>query len=250
MNVVFDLDGTICYDGQTIATVLTDFLRTAIYRQPEHRLIFASARPVRDILPLLPAELSETYLIGGNGTMLYYQGKCQWLNYLAPADSQFLIKYIKEKNLDYLVDEAWDYALHGPSLAHLSSKIDVLKQGRKRDLDEIKDPIKILLANYPSQEQVLTDLQHLSVTCTCYPREKCLDFTNQGVNKASALKKLFGSEEYIAFGNDHNDVEMLRQGTVSVAIGDNQAIQEICDYHLSESPQAIIKLLKELLLPS
>ena len=44
-----------------------------------HRVVFASARPVRDILPMLSDDVrahSGLVLIGANGSLLYRDGSC------------------------------------------------------------------------------------------------------------------------------------------------------------------------------
>ncbi|WP_280954061.1 HAD hydrolase family protein [Lactococcus protaetiae] len=62
MIFVFDIDGTICFNGVKIADDILSAL-TALEKHG-HQLVFASARPVRDMLPLL-ANFSENFLIGG-----------------------------------------------------------------------------------------------------------------------------------------------------------------------------------------
>ena len=54
MQFVFDIDGTLCFDGKTIEPTIINALQTLI--QQGHEVIFASARPIRDLLPVLPDE--------------------------------------------------------------------------------------------------------------------------------------------------------------------------------------------------
>ncbi len=48
MNFIFDIDGTICFDGCSIDSSIKQ--RLFKLRQANHNVIFASARPIRDLL--------------------------------------------------------------------------------------------------------------------------------------------------------------------------------------------------------
>lgn len=247
MNIVFDIDGTICHDGQTIPIEIETFLNETILRNPVHRLIFASARPVRDIIPLLSNELRQTYLIGGNGTMIYYQDKPIYLNTLPPRTTATLISYIQNNKLDYMIDESWDYAFSGAGLAELKAKVDVLEKAKNLPIDEIKSPVKMLIANYSDEIKVKNDLAHLELDVISYPRENCLDLLSKGINKASALRHILGESPYIAFGNDLNDLEMLTAANYSVCVGDNHVIQAVATKSISTTSGELIQTLKQLI---
>lgn len=51
MKFVFDLDGTICFKGQPVSEKILSALSKLT--DQGHEVIFASARPIRDILPIL-----------------------------------------------------------------------------------------------------------------------------------------------------------------------------------------------------
>lgn len=50
MNIILDIDDTICFDGQQINQDIID--RLISLHNIGHRIIFASARPIRDLLPV------------------------------------------------------------------------------------------------------------------------------------------------------------------------------------------------------
>ena len=244
MNFVFDLDGTICHDGQTIAPEILTFLETEIAQKAEHELFFASARPVRDILPLLPSGLQGSYLIGGNGSLVSHQHKVQYTKPLPAEVSQELIAYILEKQLDYMIDEVWNYSFYGEHLAELKAKIDVAGQATNLPIAEIREPLKILIGNYPDEGQVRRDLAHLHASWTAYPREQCLDILAHGLNKAEALQEIIGNADYVAFGNDHNDLELLARATHSICVGENRAVQQISQRTISTAAADLLAVLK------
>ena len=65
MKFVFDLDGTLSFDGLTI----DDEIKQVLLRAEEfgHEVAFASARSYRDCLGLLGDPLSQQLVIGLNG---------------------------------------------------------------------------------------------------------------------------------------------------------------------------------------
>lgn len=244
MNFVFDLDGTICYDGRTIDTRLTTLMNEKINQAPEHQLVFASARPVRDILPVLPENLHNCYLIGGNGTMMYYQKQAKWLNPLDSKDVRFIFDYIADHQLDYMIDEDWNYSFKGTTLDELRRKVDVLETAINLPIAQVRQPLKILVSNYQDETKVMQDFRHLTVDCIPYPKENCLDLTRRGVNKASALERILLNQDYIAFGNDRNDLEMLKGAKHSVCVGDSQLIQEVSQETVSENPEELMAVIE------
>ena len=54
MKFVFDLDGTLCFDGMTMSKDLQKVLLTA--SKYGHEIIFATARSYRDCLSILEGE--------------------------------------------------------------------------------------------------------------------------------------------------------------------------------------------------
>lgn len=68
MRFVFDIDGTLCFDGRLIDQTIIDTLLQL--QHDGHELIFASARPIRDLLPVLPSVFHQHTLIGANGALI------------------------------------------------------------------------------------------------------------------------------------------------------------------------------------
>lgn len=223
------------------------FLTEKICGNQEHSLAFASARPVRDILPLLPPKLARSQLIGGNGTMVYQNEQPVYLKTLPTDASATIIDYINKNNLDYMIDEAWNYSFYGTQLAELKKKVDVLGTARNLRLAEITAPVKILVANFRDEAEVRRDLAHLTIDTISYPEENCLDLLSKGVNKASALRHVFGDSDYVAFGNDLNDLEMLAAASYSVCVGDSVAVKAVADKSISTSSDELIDTLNDLL---
>ena len=68
MIFVFDLDGTICFKGKPLSQEICAALDECI--QIGHEVVFASARPIRDLLPVLPKRYYHFRMVGGNGAFI------------------------------------------------------------------------------------------------------------------------------------------------------------------------------------
>lgn len=216
MIFVFDLDGTISFDGKSISLELLESLTELSLK---NQLIFASARPIRDMLPLLSAFPKEL-LIGGNGSIA--RNKQQQIEIVQPISAHdFLLikKIITDQDLDYLVDSDWNYALlnRDEERAQINDKIDQCHLAKNVSLSEI----------------ILHELKKLNLEIVRHEEAKSIDLTAKGVNKYTTLLQYFPKEEYIAFGNDDNDVQLLRHAELSIAVGSNQAL-DFADIHLNE----------------
>ena len=72
MQFVFDLDGTICFEGKPVTKSILNSLEQLT--EKGHEVIFVSARPIRDILPILHKRFHGYKMVGGNGSLICMNG--------------------------------------------------------------------------------------------------------------------------------------------------------------------------------
>lgn len=108
MRFVFDIDGTLCFDGRLIDQTIIDTLLQL--QHDGHELIFASARPIRDLLPVLPSVFHQHTLIGANGAMISQQSKISVIKPIHTDTYHHIFKIIQKYELDYIIDDDWNYA--------------------------------------------------------------------------------------------------------------------------------------------
>ncbi len=78
MNIVFDVDGTICFNGQNIDKAL---IKEVQKLEEKHKVIFASARPIRDLLPIVK-DFNQEMMIGGNGSIISVNGNIKVIQHI------------------------------------------------------------------------------------------------------------------------------------------------------------------------
>lgn len=238
MIVIVDLDGTICFDGVKISDELIKALKNLENR---HQIIFSSARPIRDMLPLL-SDFPRNFLIGGNGSIVRNHGKIQVIKAFSNEQIEGLKMLINQQNLDYLMDSDWNYALRNRNdeQANINNKIDAANLAENVDLSNLTSIIKCNLLNL-TDYSLLQKLQDLDFEIVKHEGTKSLDLTVKNVNKYTTFRQFFPSEKYIAFGNDENDIELLKHAKKSIVVG---KISISADVKISKKEllQEIIKL--------
>lgn len=215
MKFVFDLDGTLCFDGYTINKDIIEALERL--KQAEHEVIFASARPIRDMLPVLPKQFHHHKLIGGNGCYTSHNGNIE-ISYFEENLLETLKELVERNEMHYLADSSWDYAFtgleHYPAYQNISH--ETANQLQLHELDQV---CKMVL--FSPSEDILQELSQLPVVLTHYKGENAVDLSPLGINKANGLQKL-AVTEFVAFGNDSNDRCMFERAIFSVCVGDNE----------------------------
>ncbi|SOC44990.1 HAD-IIB family hydrolase [Ureibacillus acetophenoni] len=242
MKFVFDIDGTVCFDGRTIDESICLAFDEIV--RANHEIIFASARPIRDLFPVLPEPFRHGSMVGGNGTFVFEQGKIQ-VEYFKDDLLKQLLTCIEANQLTYLADSDWDYAYTGDTDHPIFKNIDKTS-AENREITELQTICKLVLF-HPS-EQVLQELSQLPITTVQYKNEHAIDISPLGVNKVSGLRKL-KVDQFIAFGNDSNDQCLFEHAVHSVCIGDNDvkryATETISRAEIPATIRRIIESLEE-----
>ncbi|MEH7456763.1 HAD-IIB family hydrolase [Bacillus sp. JJ1127] len=214
MNFVFDLDGTLCFDGKSIDTEIIEALQEL--KLEGHQVIFASARPIRDLVPVIPKSFHEGLLVGGNGTFTYDHGQIQVTHFEQQLLDK-LIAVIHQHQLKYLADGQWDYAFTGDIAHPIYRNIDKTNS-TNRPLEQLLPVCKLVL--FQPNEEVLEVLEAFPVTVTHYKTEHAIDISPLGINKVRGLHML-NIQQFIAFGNDSNDKCLFEHAVHSVCVGNN-----------------------------
>ncbi|HFU7131593.1 TPA: Cof-type HAD-IIB family hydrolase [Staphylococcus aureus] len=252
MRFVFDIDGTLCFDGRLIDQTIIDTLLQL--QHDGHELIFASARPIRDLLPVLPSVFHQHTLIGANGAMISQQSKISVIKPIHTDTYHHIFKIIQKYELDYIIDDDWNYAAQLDAENAIFERLDPHKLASCIDVANIDTPIKIILLNIdPAQITTILDeldKYHQELDMIHHSNEYNIDITAQNINKYTALQYIFDADvKYIAFGNDHNDIVMLQHASSGYIIGPSEAYTHAIlkldkIKHINNNAQAICKVLK------
>jgi hypothetical protein len=241
MKFVFDLDGTICFKGQPLSKGITNALEACI--ENGHEIIFASARPIRDLLPVLPETMRKFSMVGGNGAFVARNGETVEVTAFAGEIVEEIQNIISAFQLPYLVDGDWDYAYTGSEAHPIYQNLDPLKLAKNVSLHELKDIVKIVLFPGEQHKEILAELQKLPISVYEHTSENIVDMSPNGIDKWNGLMKLGVSEGgFIAFGNDANDASMFVKAKESVCVGVHK-VRELASLQVPSEETAVIEML-------
>ncbi|MNJ48696.1 pyridoxal phosphate (PLP) phosphatase [compost metagenome] len=239
MKFVFDLDGTICFKGIPVSEVI--LTRLERLTQTGHEVLFASARPVRDMLPVLHQRFHHYTLIGGNGSLIFKDGKSIYTHAFSPEQRNFLLQLLEDHQVTYLIDSDWDYAYTGSEHHPIKANIDLLKLATIRSVSDLSQIVKILILTAHDEDQLFQKLNALDVVIHHHTYTHEIDISPSGIHKWSALQWL-GVEEgnFIAFGNDVNDISMFQMAQHAVMVGHHDRLAPYASVSISSDEDSII----------
>jgi len=218
MNFVFDLDGTICFDGLTISEEISSALQELV--EQGHQLHFASARPIRDILPVLPPALQSCNMVGANGALASKGREILSVQSFDDIERDLLISCLRTYQTTYMADSIWDYSFTDEESHPLFPLVDVDKTTENMPISRLDPLVKVLILSTTNIYELQEFLDVLDVSLTQHQGSNAIDVSPKGVNKWSGLKKFeLPPKSFVAFGNDLNDRLFLQNAQQAVLIG-------------------------------
>ncbi|MFC0598565.1 HAD family hydrolase [Streptomyces palmae] len=235
-TTVFDIDGTLCFDGRTIDSRILAAIE--VCERAGHQVVFASARPVRDILPVLDGAFPDAPLIGGNGSLVSLDGQVRARAAFAPGELGRLLVEVERFRAGYLADGPWDYAYTGPADHPIRSRVDQGNLARRVELADLPAVVKFLVVEATDLPALAEAGRTLGMSVNHHLDEGIIDFAPGTTTKWEALTSL-GIQEYNAFGNDINDLDLLRNARHSVRVGAHPGLEGIAGVTVAPDPEAV-----------
>jgi len=220
-----DLDDTLLRSDGSISARTLDALRA--WRAKGHRIVIATGRPRRTIDTVLPLELSDAPVISYNGAEIYAKGQKLYDNLIPAAAARTIVERCLALAPDAEIGVEIDNVLYlnrpskRPRLYEVADLLELTHQPCAKVLvfaDELAvlDP---LLAELPAGARALHS-----------GRYRFLQILGETVDKAEALRFLVTDwgltmANVVAFGDDTNDVDMVRMSGLGVAM--SNAVEEV-----------------------
>lgn len=249
MIFVCDLDGTLCFDGHVLAEPIQASLR--LVREAGHQLVFATARSYRDCIDLLGEDFSQELVIGLNGGLAYEAGQCRDQTGMDREAFALALSFCKLYNLPYFIDDTFNYSCNLKQDIPFISTVDSGNRAEELSLKDLTNPIKMVIY-LGHHEDLLADMEHSlrvmdRLEVIYHENEKCLYLNAKDVNKATTLSRLIG-DDYVAFGNDKNDLDMFRRSLYSVQVGHYLPLSVYADEQIDAHVDQVAQKLADLAL--
>ncbi len=223
--IALDLDDTLLRSDHTVPPHTLELLQQ--WLQHGHYVVIATGRPPRSIATSLPVELHGVPWICYNGAEIYENGRSIYQNFLSTADTRQIIEMVYALAPTCTVGLEIDNILYlnrhmdRPSPFQVANLIDVANQPSAKVLffQQNADELAPLLAALPKRARVMLSDKY-----------RLVQILALGTDKVEALRFLLtrwglSIENVIAFGDDVNDVDMIRESGIGVAV--NNAVPEV-----------------------
>lgn len=219
--VSLDLDGTLLRDDKTVSPRTVRALRRCAERGM--RLVVASARPARSIRALVPVEVPLTAEVCYNGAETYENGVLVLEQALEPEATRALLAVILRHAPEAMI------ALEMRGAMYANRALEYPWEHEVADLAWVaaggRAVAKVLFEAYRVADLAAFHAEIRDVCAfTLTDAGRLGHLMAPGVSKALALEALaarwgLGMEDVVAFGDDLNDLDILRESGMGVAMG-------------------------------
>ena len=241
MVFVFDLDGTLLNDEEKLSERNKE---AVIEASKKNTVIFASGRMLKSILKLSLEYFGREFTtIAYNGAMVYIPGKgIVFEKKIDPETSKKVIEELRIRDVhrqayvnDDLIsekdnEEVRAYAEHsGVDYTVVEDLVEVVSKYGSTKILSISDPDTLS----DIRDELSSVFKNLKIFKS-FPNY--LDFVPKDISKAVALRVLseklrFDLKDAVAFGDNDNDVEMIKEVGFGVAVRNaTRSVLEVADY--------------------
>lgn len=258
--IASDVDGTLLPEG---TAELNPELYEVILKLKEKGIVFAAAsgRQENSIRTVFAPIADDIYFISNNGGYVTYQNKILVCRAFDREIAQEILAYIRKmENVFYLVTSpAGDY-----TDCQDKEMLEWLRDGYRIHIEQVKDVaekadrlVKISVfvkGRDAAGEAVPAKAVFAGKAMVTAAGDHWVDFTAPGSEKGNALRELqerlhVTREETMAFGDNNNDIGMLKNAEESYAVSDaREEAKAVCRHILPDSNKnSVLRVLKTLL---
>ncbi|MBO7452457.1 MAG: HAD family phosphatase [Clostridiales bacterium] len=199
-------------------------------------------------------QLKPDYEITTDGTLIHSKDGCIYSSEFSESDTDLIVRSILN-----VVPEAEITVAHGKTVYWNSKHIAESEKLHKAVYYDYSMPLGVkgnkIVAELPDENIARDIASKIGCKLQCYRGEKWYSFLPKGSGKITAIEEMIRlsgirKEDIVAFGDDDNDIEMLRMCGKGVAVAN--AVPEVLrtadDITLSNDEDGVAKWLRRNLL--
>lgn len=228
-SFVFDLDGTLIYNGKPLEPHFENVLLEI--QKAGHEIIFATGRSFRDFVPIVPKWCTDQPSVLFGGGLVLSGGEVKHQHLLDHEVLEEIVRHLEDNKVNYLVDGHADY--YHPQSEHWLYD-DVLKISGKPMAPNLEHVMaegvyKVIVLDEKWLGFFNEFIKTRNLTLKYHFYGKCFDILPREVNKFKGLSELIlprDKNNMFVFGNDQNDLELMQEISNSIMFGGHEELKE------------------------
>lgn len=246
--LVLDLDGTLLRNDKTVSEETIDSLIE--FKNRDNKILFATARPPRDAYKYVPQKLRNNPIICYNGACIINRKEILYKKEMSRDTVYKIIEQSEKSGYHQICFEINDKLYSNFDTADFFGKVPTeIVDLTKLNMETV---YKVIICNKDSISQDF--LTVLPNTCKGIVTDngKLCQIMDQEVSKWNSIQSLVKTwnikdEDIIAFGDDYNDLDMIKHAGIGVAMGNAEKVLKesanfVTDTNMNEG---VAKYLKE-----
>lgn len=257
--IASDVDGTLLPEGTSdmnpeLYEVVRELKKKGI------AFVAASGRQMNSVRRVFAPVIDEVYFISNNGGYVKYQNEVLACRSFVPEVAEEIISYIRqmEDTFSLVTAPEGDY-----TDCEDAEMLRWLREGYRLSIEEVEDVMQmkgelVKISAFVKNKDAATEAvpaikKFAGRALVTAAGEHWIDFTALGSEKGNALKELqerlhVTPEETMAFGDNNNDISMLKCAGESYAVADaREEVKAVCKHVLPAEKDGVLKVLKTLL---
>ncbi len=252
--VVLDLDGTLLRKDKTVSQYTVDTLLK--FKEENNDILFATARPPRDAYKYVPQLLRDNPIICYNGACILNGKEISFKKEITREDALEIIKNVKNLGYNQISIEVND------TLYSNFDTSDFFGNAPNQIVDlenmNFEKAYKVMVCSKtPISKEVIDELPKSCKGIITDNGTLC-QIVDKEASKWNSVKSLtdkigINTENIIAFGDDYNDFDIIRNAGVGVAMKNaEQDIKDIANSvtEFNNNDDGVAKYIEEKILNS
>ena len=249
---VFDLDGTIIMNNEKINPLICQALRE-LHKNGE-KVVFATSRSLRGVKGVLPVQLLKFPLILCNGAFAVVNSKLFSAGVIPKGEYERIVYFLNKKRIPFYLEMGNELFIPTGVEHDFLTLLKQEAEGEKivHELSEIKSSVyKIGIVQSVGADE-LKKIEDISGKIKIYQHtDKTVDIIPLNCSKWKMLQELKLSQnrkKVIAFGNDTNDIEMIKHADIGVAVcsSNKELSDEAVMKVLDNTPDSLVKQIEDI----
>jgi Cof subfamily protein (haloacid dehalogenase superfamily) len=227
--IAIDLDGTLLDSQRTIGPQSLEMI--AEVKQRGWPIILSTARPVRAIKQAVPTCFSEFYWAACNGAWVLRDEQVLTRTEMTRQSVLYWIEALCERGLHFFIEAGDKLFSDQPMLDDFVGECHRLDQWRKGGACKV-----LVSARSRAEVDIVGNLVPAECAYVVTDDGKLVQIAHRACNKLSAVRYVLRREhmalhQVIAFGDDNNDIPLVREAGCGVAMGNaTAALKEVADH--------------------